>query len=235
MNEQLFSFYSKCTTGYIIFYVYIVALIKKIICMKSKTFFKSVIYFSFATLMVGCNKKESIVDSNRSDFSKHENSLEVYEFEFSEKELTAIYNNKLEGDLSKVAPIKPKKKWKFSFTFGGFDFCDGGAYCGLCTGLCISRGAENPNGDLTNDEIEDGFGFAEIAFNNDNGNNPQTLFFYPERSMDNGDGYVRIESDFNLGKEFANETGKDVTIKAGQYKIIYTSNFSNGVGVFLLK
>lgn len=195
-------------------------------------------------IIVGC-EKEKYQNSADVDFQDETHALKIYEFDYSDEDLELIYESYYQGFTEKVGPgPKPKKKrkWKLSFTFGGgFDACAGGQYCGSCPGICITSGivgTDDDNDELSEEEISDGFGLAEIVFNNTNGNssnNPKVIFFYPNRSMDNGDGFVRIDSDFNLGREFASETGKDVTIEQGQYKIVYTPKFPNGVGIFKVK
>jgi hypothetical protein len=87
--------------------------------------------------------------------------------------------------------------------------------CGSCIGICVKFGGII--GVLTNEEIEDGYNYANISLLNDS-----TLLFIPNSSVDNGDGTTNITEDFLLSEEISGYLGKNsVIIRNGIYSINY--------------
>lgn len=111
----------------------------------------------------------------------------------------------------------------FRFTWNGFianpnNTCQ--SYpCGSCIGLCIKFNARV--GTLTRSDLDDYQNYAVLTLN---GSNTQ-MTFSPDMSMDNGDGKVRIEENYDLGSAVASYLGKTkVVINAGTYTINYLTS-----------
>jgi hypothetical protein len=167
------------------------------------------------------------LETNKDSNAKNYEALPVFNFDFSGKDLKSMYENFEKADPDK--PAKKKKKLKFSFNSGVFETCQGGACCGSCPVVCIQYGVSPGGNGVAEQEAAEGFGLADIILSE---NRPDLLFFFPERSADNGDGYVRILDDFNLGADVKQFFGREIVIKKGKYLINYTEDFPLGAVVF---
>jgi len=174
-----------------------------------------------ALVLASCQKEESKIKSQ--EVAIESNELPIFHNDLSSKELDVIFSSDYNEKAAK--PPKKKKRIKFSFTFGGFEACKGGANCGSCPGICFQFLPAPTDDTLTGEELLRGFGLADVAIIPPALESEDFLLLIkPDRSMDNGDGYVRINNDTYLGDQFSEYVEHSCTVQEGQYEI----NFDNG-------
>lgn len=131
---------------------------------------------------------------------------------------------------------KPIQIWIFTIEFNWRGFGNGcycpTCNCGGCPGFCAYTDGwipNNQNNELTENQRAAGFGKGEVGFDPEDANK---LVVIPDRSIDNGDGKVRVEEDFSIGAEASSVLGySNVIVKQGEYEIDYSGSENFGAVV----
>jgi hypothetical protein len=169
-------------------------------------------------------KPNTLIKEPQESFNKEGLTFGAIECPYSERELLSIVENKQKAAWPKI---------KVTATFGGFvnsgnNPCNGCENCGCCVGLCIEiiRGkmAYIP---LTDEEVARNvvlFDFVDLP-------SIKQLVLIPKNNIDNGDGWLHVDGDNSFSQEISDHFGRQMTLKKGSYRIVYTPQYEHGIVV----